>query len=126
MFCGHNVQLRLPPRTACVPLDFQHVPDHCEHAYHLMSARYDGGAYGKHRDDLMTRLRNVYKVKCIVQYWPLYRSELFRKFGFGEADVPETDRFFDNMISFPWWSDMGDDVLDDMAARTRSAIPACP
>ena len=33
-----------------------------------------------------------------------------------------TDRHFDNMISFPWWSDMPDDLIDDMAERVRMAI----
>ena len=103
-------------------LSFQHVPDGCEHVYHLMSARYDGQAHGACRDDLLTRLRTEYNLKCIVQYWPLCRTELFARFGFGDADVPETDRFYDNMVSFPWWSDMGDDVLDDMAERTRLAL----
>jgi dTDP-4-amino-4,6-dideoxygalactose transaminase len=87
-----------------------------------MAARYDGAAHGKHRDDLMLLLREKYQLRCIVQYWPLNRSELFRKFGFGQADVPETDRFFDNMISFPWWSEMSDELLDDMAERTRNAL----
>ena len=103
-------------------LSFQHVPDGCQHAYHLMSARYDGRQYGKSRDDLMTLVRDKYQLTCIVQYWPLNRAELFEKFGFGQADVPETDRFYDNMISFPWWSDMPDELLDDMAGRTRDAL----
>ena len=92
-------------------------------------ARYKGKRVGSFGDfgcfsfhDLIDLLYRKYRVKCIVQYWPLYRSELFRSLGHGEADVPETDRFFDNMISFPWWSDMADEVLDDMAERTRSAL----
>jgi len=103
-------------------LVFQAVPDGCEHAYHLMSARYDGRAYGKTRDDLIETLFTKYHVKPVVQYWPLYRSELFGKFGFGQADVPEADRFFDNMLSFPWWSDMSEETLDEMADRTRRAL----
>ena len=103
-------------------LDFQHVPDGCEHAYHLVAARYDGEAYGKSRDDLLALLRSKYHLKCIVQYWPLHHTDLFDRFGFGQADVPQTDRYYSSMISFPWWSDMGDDVLDDMAARTRDAL----
>ena len=79
-------------------LVFQTVPDTCEHAYHLMAARFDGQAMDKHRDDLIGRLAEVYQLKCIVQYWPLNRTELFRNIGFGEAQVPESDRFFDNMI----------------------------
>lgn len=105
-------------------LVFQHVPEGYVHAYHLMSARYDGVAYGRSNDDLITLLRDGYAVKAIVQYWPLYRSELFREFGFGEADVPETDRFYDNMVSFPWWSDMSDAIIDEMGRRTRAALDA--
>ena len=105
----------------CPELSFQTVPDGCEHVYHLMSARYDAPA-GRHRDDLIQLLFDEYRVKCIVQYWPLNRTELFGRLGFDEANVPETDRFFDSMISFPWWSDMPDDLIDDMANRTRRAI----
>jgi len=103
-------------------LRFQHVPDGCQHAYHLMAARYDGREYGRERDALMVLLREKYQLNVIVQYWPLNRAELFQKFGFADAHVPETDRFYDNMISFPWWSDMPDDLIDDMADRTRRAI----
>lgn len=103
-------------------LSFQTESPDCEHVYHLLAARYDGAPYGKTRDDLMGLLFDTYKLKCIVQYPPLQRMELFRKFGFADADVPESDRFFDNMVSFPWWSNMGDEVIDDITARVRSAL----
>ena len=103
-------------------LSFQKVADGCEHVYHLMSTRYDGAQYGRSRDDLINLLRDKYQLKVIVQYWPLNRSELFCKFGFDEADVPDTDRFYDNMVSFPWWSGMSDELLHDMAERTRKAL----
>ncbi len=103
-------------------LSFQKINDGCEHVFHLMSARFDGTKDGKRRDDLIKLLHEKYSLKCIVQYWPLYRSELFSKFGFGKAEVPNTDQFFDNMISFPWWSDMGNELLEDMAERIRDAV----
>ena len=103
-------------------LVFQAVPAGREHVYHLMAARYDGQAYGKTRDDLIALLHEKYKLKCVVQYWPLNRSELFRRFGFGQANVPHTDHFFDNMLSFPWRSEMGNALIDDMAERTRNAL----
>ena len=114
----HQAHRFMQALTDCPELRFQTVPEGCEHVYHLVAARYDGGD----RDALIQLLFEKYRLKCIVQYWPLYRTELFRNLGLGEADVPETDRFFDNMISFPWWSDMPDDLLDDMAQRTRQAI----
>ena len=103
-------------------MSFQSVPDGCQHVYHLMSARYDGQVYGKDNGDLLECLFEKHQLKCLVQYWPLNRSDLFQKFGFSDAVVPETDRFFDNMISFPWWSSMGDDLVDEMARRAISAL----
>ena len=87
-----------------------------------MPARYDGEAYGKTRDDLVETLFEQHNLKCLVQYWPLNRTDLFRKFGWADADVPETDRYFDSMLGFPWWSDMPDEVIDEMAERTRLAL----
>ena len=103
-------------------LQFQAHPAHCEHVYHLMSAYFDGARFGKTRDDLVGRLFNTYKVKPLVHYWPLYRAELFRSRGLGEAHVPLTDRFFDSSFGFPWFSAMGNDLIDDMADRTCRAL----
>ena len=50
------------------------------------------------------------------------RTELFKKLGFAKADIPHTDRFFDNMISIPWWSDMPDELIDDIARRLAGAL----
>jgi dTDP-4-amino-4,6-dideoxygalactose transaminase len=102
-------------------LSFQKVPDGFGHVYHLLAARVDGPK-GKNRDDLIGLLSTKYNLDPIVQYWPLYRTELFQKFGFEQANVPETDRYFDNMISFPWWSDMSDETIDDMTGRVKKAI----
>ena len=103
-------------------LNFQSLAADHEHVYHLMVARYDGQEYGKTRDDLISRLYDTYRLKTGVCYWPLNRTELFCNFGFERAEVPEADRFFDNMLNFPWRSQMGDEVIDDMAVRVCSAL----
>ena len=103
-------------------LVFQKVPPSCEPIYHLMCAEYRGRPYGKHRDQLIELLHRQFRLKCLVHYWPLNRTELFQRFGFGDAKVPETDRFFGNMLGFPWWSDMGDELIEDMADRTRRTL----
>ena len=102
-------------------LRFQHVASDREHAYHLMAARYQAPA-GVSRDDLIALLFEKYQLKTLVQYWPLNRTPLFQQFGFDRADVPECDGWFDNMISFPWWSDMLEATVDDMAERTAAAL----
>jgi perosamine synthetase len=89
-------------------LSFQRIPEGSTHVYHLLSARYDGQAYGKTRDDLIDLLAFKYRIQAIVQYYPLDRYPLFSKVGRGEADCPNTDAFFDNMLSlpfYPWFSD---------------------
>lgn len=102
----------------CPELSFQEVSEPRSHVYHLMAARVDG----INRDDLMTLLFEKYDIKCIVQYIPLYRTPLFREFGFDKADCPNSDAFFDNMISFPWWTEMPEDVLDYVIESVRAAV----
>ena len=118
----HQARRFVQALTEFPELVFQSVPSGCEHVYHLLPARYEGQGYGKHRDDLIATLFEQFKLKCLVQYWPLNRTELFAQRGFGAAQIPQTDQFFDNMISFPWWSDMDDTLIDDMAGRTREAL----
>lgn len=108
--------------VAIPELSFQHVPEGHVHAYHLLSARYDGSASGKTRDDLIELLYKEYGIKCVVQYWPLYRSDLFRAFGYGSIHLPNTDHFFDNMLSFPFWSGIPQETLRYMAGSIREAV----
>ncbi len=81
---------------------FQHIPEGCEHVFHLLAARYEAARSRKTRDDFMELMAFKHKVKVIVQYYPLYRYPMFVKAGFGEANCPNTDEFFDNMVSFPF------------------------
>ncbi len=90
-------------------LMFQKTEQNRKHGYHLLPARYDGVAFGKCNDDLIELLSNKYGIKAIVQYHPLNRYPLFAKMGFGEANCPNADFFFDNMVSFPfhlWMSEV--------------------
>lgn len=118
----HAASRYMAPLAEFPELVFAQTPDDCEHVHYLLPARYDGEAHGRHRDDLIALLREKYRLKAITHCWPLNRTQLFKSRGFGIADVPETDRLFDNIIGVPWWTDMADDMLDDMAARMGSAL----
>lgn len=95
-------------------LTFQQVPEGRTHVYHLLAAQYrgDGGVAG--RDAFIERMAFHHRVKVIVQYNPLYRYPLFQKFGFGEADCPYTDAYYDSMVSFPFHHGLTDEQLDYM------------
>lgn len=103
-------------------LSFQKVPPGSRHVFHLLSARYDGFRYGKNRDDLIRLLAHEYKVKAIVQYHPLYRYPFFQDLGFGAADCPNTDFFYDNMISFPFQIWMNEEDFSYMISAVREAL----
>lgn len=103
-------------------LVFQIVPSGYYHCYHLMSARYDGKAYHRNSHDLINLLAFKYGIKVIVQYYPLYRYPMFKKAGFGQAACPNTDNFFDNMISFPFHHWMPADEFSYMIASTKKAL----
>lgn len=101
-------------------LRFQAVCSPESHSHHLLPARYAAEKWG--RDDLIRMLSTEYGVKAIVQYYPLYRYDLFRKAGLGHADVPETDRFFDNMISFPFSVEINNGDFAYLVDAVRDAL----
>lgn len=103
-------------------LIFQKIPPNCRSSHHLLPARYNGTDYGTTRDDLIEVLYEQYGIKCVVQYYPLYRYELFQKNGCSKRICPRSDDFFDNMVSFPFWSDMSEDDLAYLIASIKEAL----
>ncbi|MBP8016594.1 DegT/DnrJ/EryC1/StrS family aminotransferase [Candidatus Gracilibacteria bacterium] len=86
-------------------LKFQKIPVNYKHSYHLLPFRVN---YEKkiNRNDIIKILFYNYGIKCAVQYMPLYRYDLFKKFGYINRTCIESDKFFDNMISIPFWTEM--------------------
>jgi perosamine synthetase len=101
-------------------LQFQDFQSPEVHSHHLLPARCTGQDWT--RDDLIRLLSTEHGVKAIVQFYPLYRYDLFRKAGFGEAMVPETDRFFDNMISFPFSLVIEDQEFEYLIEAVRDCL----
>lgn len=98
-------------------LRFHHVNDN-RHNYHLLAAYVENGK----RDQIMKKLVYDKKIKCVVQYYPLNRYPLYQKLGFANADCPNSDEFFDNMISFPFQHWMSDDEFDYMLQSTKEVM----
>lgn len=105
-------------------LSFQYAPKGHKHIYHLLSARLDRSAQNSLRDRFIDLMWNNFSVKVIVQYHPLYRYPLFQKNGFGKADCPNTDHFFDNMVSFPFHHWMKEADFDYMIDATKATLVA--
>lgn len=103
-------------------LSFQRVPEGYTHIYHLLSARLSRSGQATLRDCFIEKMWRDYGIKVIVQYYPLYRYPLFQKNGFGNANCPNTDAFFDNMVSFPFHHWMAEADFDYMIEATQASL----
>jgi perosamine synthetase len=95
-----------------------HWEDSARHNYHLLVARLDDGE----RDDFIRTMAYEHGVQCIVQYYPLYRYAFYKKLGFGAADCPNTDNFFDSMISFPFHHTLSETQLEQIVEATQQTL----
>ncbi len=88
------------------------------HSYYLLAAHVQGGL----RDRFIRRMAEHHGIQCVVQYYPLNRYPFYRDLGFGEAVVPSTDAFFDNMVSLPFSHLLTDVQIEQIIAATRETV----
>lgn len=100
-------------------LEFHRV-DTARHNYHLLAARMTSGQ--AKRDLFMRTIFEEYGIKCVVQYIPLNRYDFYIKLGFGKANCPNADTFFDTMISFPFQHWMSAADFDYLLDSTRKVL----
>jgi len=98
-------------------LEFHRV-DNDRHNYHLLVAMDKSGK----RDSFIRKMAFDEGIQCVVQYYPLNRYDLYQKLGYGEANCPNADRFFDNMISFPFQHMLTDSELDQIIDSTKRIL----
>lgn len=94
-----------------------HKEDSNRHNYHLLVAKFINGK----RDRFITKMSEI-GIQCVVQYYPLYRYDLYKKLGYGKATCPNTDEFFDNMVSFPFQHLMSDSDFNYMVDSTKKIL----
>ena len=88
------------------------------HNYHLLVGRLANSK----RDEFIRSMAKQHSIQCVVQYYPLNRYDFYRKLGFAEATVPNTDAFFDNMVSFPFQQTLTEVELSYMLDCTREVL----
>ena len=95
-----------------------HRVDSNQHNYHLLAAESKGGI----RDEFFKIMSNEEGIQCAVQYIPLNRYDLYKKLGYGFANCPNADKFFDHMISFPFHHLLKDEEIDIILKATKKTI----
>ena len=97
-------------------LEFHRVSTQ-QHNYHLLVAKMSDG-----KRNLFIEKMAIAGVQCVVQYYPLYRYDLYKKAGYGEANCPVTDDFFDNMVSFPFQHTITEEEFLEMIKITKHVL----
>ena len=103
-----------------------HLPeiiDGGRYVVHQYILHFDGSAFGKDRNDLLDLLTQKYGVRCIVQYYPLYRYPLFQKLAMESTTAPSSDKWWDNSFSLPWWCGIDDESLNIMIDSVKAPSP---
>ena len=88
------------------------------HNYHLLVAKVENGW----RDAFIRLMAQEYGIQCVVQYYPLNRYPFYQKSGYGEANCPHADDFFDNMVSFPFQHTLREEELDYIISSIRAVV----
>lgn len=92
-------------------LSFQHIPSYITSTRHLLPARWRPN---KSRDQFMKIMSQKYSIQMITQYYPLNRYELFEDKKTTTQNLENTNKFFDNMVSFPFSLTMSNSDFDYM------------
>ena len=95
-----------------------HRVDSERHNYHLLIAQASEGK----RDQIIRTLAHNYGIQCAVQYYPLYRYPFYQSVGFGDAFCPNTDLFFDNMLSIPFAHSLTDGQIEFVESSIREVL----
>lgn len=105
-------------------LVFQTIPLGYQSSYHLLPCRYEGAETEKTNHDFIQHMVDIHRIQPVVQYYPLYRYPLFARAGHGDAVVPNTDRFFDNMLSLPFHQWIPENDFQYMIEATKKTAEA--
>lgn len=95
-----------------------HTENSIKHNYHLLAATVKNNK----RDIFIKKMSEDKSIQCVVQYYPLHRYDFYKKLGFGNANCPNTDQFFDNMVSFPFHHMMNNEDFEYMISSTIEVI----
>ena len=69
----------------------------------------------------MKIMSKKFKIKTIVQNCPLNRYQLFKNLN-SNADLKNTNDFFDNMISWPFYTYMSQNNFNYMIRKTQQTL----
>ena len=102
-------------------LKFQKRIKGYKNVYHCLVAQFLGPKSIEKRDLFMKIISQKHGIKTIVQNRPLDRFKLFKKFK-TKKKLDNTNNFFNNMISWPFYTYMEDKKFNYMIKKTKDTL----
>lgn len=99
-----------------------HRVDDSSHTYHLLVAEMPSTEL---RDQFLFHLSTQFKIQGVVQYNPLHRYPLYQKLGLSKASCPNSEKFFDSMISFPFHHSLTNNQIEYMVDSIIKTAKHC-
>ena len=92
-----------------------------KNVYHCLVAKFQGNKSESKRDFFIKTISQNHKIKAIVQNCPLDRYPLFQKFEKSKK-LKYTNKFFNNMISWPFYTYMSKNDFNYMITKTINTL----
>ena len=93
----------------------QHVPEHCDSAYHMFSLLLPTQA---ERDALIAFMKER-GILAVFHYVPLHLSDMGRHFGFEPGQFPITEDVAGRLVRLPFFTTMADREADQVVQAVR-------
>jgi len=104
-------------------LKFQKNIKNFKSVYHLLPAWFDKSKTKIDRDRFIKIMSEEFRIKIIVQFYPLYKYDFFKKINKNnKIKLKNTEIVFDNMISFPFHEWMNYNDFKYMLSSTDKTI----
>ena len=98
------------------------VPDYATHSWHLYVLKIVPELLSIDRDRFITEL-NDRNVGTSVHFIPVTDMSAYTKrFGFQKGDFPNTEKFFERIVSLPLYPTLSDEQADYVVAAVRDIV----
>ena len=98
------------------------VPDYATHSWHLYVLKIVPELLSIDRDRFITEL-NERNVGTSVHFIPVTDMSAYTKrFGFQKGDFPNTEKFFERIVSLPLYPTLSDEQADYVVAAVRDIV----
>ena len=92
-----------------------------ESSYHLYVVSVDFARAAVTKEELFIKMRER-GIALQLHYIPIYRQPYYRRLGYGETQLPMTERYYEGCFSLPLYPDLSDEEQDFVIEKTKELL----